>query len=62
MAQQPGQAKPKHRIQVKITDVATGEERATHEMIVEGIIRGNCCCCTNWVVDPPPPVNGPRPQ
>lgn len=50
---------PKHRVQIKVTDVATGEERISTDMVVDGIIRPGCCSCTNWVYDGGPVVDGP---
>lgn len=35
-----------HKIQIKVLDVATGEERGSQEFIVEGRLS-RYCCCTN---------------
>jgi hypothetical protein len=43
------------RIQIKVTDLDTNAEVATHDFVV----RGFCCSCSNWgppVVDPGGPV------
>jgi hypothetical protein len=46
------------RVQVRVIDVATGEEQVSGELTV---LPGHCswgCCCCNWpVVTPPPRVN-----
>jgi hypothetical protein len=40
------------RIHIKVTDLDTNSEVATHDFI----IRGSCCSsCSNWG----PPINGP---
>jgi hypothetical protein len=51
MPNAPQTSQKKHKVQIKIIDVATGEEHTTMEMTVTGIIRGYCCCSTNWVED-----------
>jgi len=35
----------KHRIQVKVVDIDTNEERLSGDLVV---MRGYCCSCTNW--------------
>jgi hypothetical protein len=51
----------KQRIVLKITDVATGEEQVSSELVV---LPGFCshCCCTTTILDVRPPPPGPRPQ
>jgi hypothetical protein len=52
----------KQRIQIKITNVETGEEQVSSDTVV---LPGFCshCCCTTTILDVrPPPGPGPRPQ
>jgi len=44
----------KQRIQLKVIDVASGEEQISGDIVV---VRGFCswgCCCCNWPVVTPP--------
>ncbi len=42
------------RIQIKVTDLDTNAEVASHDFVV----RGSCCSCSNWtpIVDPGGPI------
>ena len=39
------QAPKKHRIQIKVFDVDSGQELSSHEHIIP-VNGGYCCCCT----------------